>query len=140
MIFPQFIFLKFFIKILKNINCGKIIGVRKAIFSVKIYITLGYIYIKFYVPSSWLVRLVVKNAKNFSRKKLSTEFFETWPWGSGKIWELIPPKKLDVTQNDLPPYCACWGPEILRLHVDFDLYYILYFKYILFYLASLSIN
>ena len=96
---------KVFIKVFENINCGKIIEVRKAIFSVKIYITLGYIYIRFYVPSSWLVRLVVKNAKNFSRKKLSTEFFETWPWGSGKIWELIPAKKLDVTQNDLPPYC-----------------------------------
>ena len=34
--------------ILKIINCRKIIGVRKAFFSVKIYITLGYIYIKIY--------------------------------------------------------------------------------------------
>ena len=39
---------KISIKILKIINCGKIIGVRKAFFSVKIYITLGYIYIKIY--------------------------------------------------------------------------------------------
>ena len=44
---------KISIKIFKIINCGKIIGVRKAIFSVKIYITLGYIYIKIYGLLPW---------------------------------------------------------------------------------------
>ena len=33
---------------------------------------------------------------------LSAECFDTWPYDRGNIWELIPPKELEHTQNDPP--------------------------------------
>ena len=53
---------KIFYKKIEIINFGKIIGVREAIFSVKIYITLGYNYIKYNESSSILV--VTKKKKS----------------------------------------------------------------------------
>ena len=33
------------------------------------------------------------------------------------IWELIPPKKLDVTQNDLSPYCGRVRHRTFKLYL-----------------------